>query len=188
MTTNDYGDLIDRWKVDLIVERARRRGLRTQSLDDAVQEIVLVLLDFKFDVNKANGASARTVLTSVIDQCLKMLRRGERRYEKRIEKVGRRMGITSEADQPPPRVRVPLNTATLKHDADDQASLELDCAALVESLPANSQLVCRRLAAGCSVLELAKELGCDWHTAQKRVAATREQFERKGMDVWLKAI
>jgi RNA polymerase sigma factor (sigma-70 family) len=188
MTSNDYGELIEQWKVDLIVERAKRRGFRTQHIDDAVQEIVLELLKFTFDVEKSNGAAEKTVVTSIVERRLKMMRRGERRYSRRIEAVRRQMGVNDDSDEPSSREHLKLDRAILKHDANDQASLKLDCAAAIGALPATTQTICRRLAAGHSLRELAAELGCDWHTAQKRVAAAREQLERMGMSVWLEAI
>jgi RNA polymerase sigma factor (sigma-70 family) len=188
MTTNEYGDLIEQWKADLIVERAKRRGFRTQHIDDAVQEIVLELLKFTFDIEKSNGAKEKTVVTSIIDRRLKMMRRGERRYMRRIEEVRRQMGVEEDSDEPGLRGRLKLDSSLLEHDANDQASLTIDCAAAIASLPAQDQGICRRLAAGCSFRELAAELGCDWHTAQKRVAATRAQIERAGIGVWLEAI
>lgn len=188
MTTNEYGDLIEQWKVDLIVERAKRRGFRTQHIDDAVQEIVLELLKFTFDVEKSNGATEKTVVTSIIDRRLKMMRRGERRYVRRIEVIRRQLGVEEDSDDSGVRRGLKLDSAILEHDANDQASLTIDCTAAIESLPPAAQTICRRLAAGCSLRELAAELGCDWHTAQKRVAAARVQFERAGIGVWLEAI
>lgn len=130
----------------------------------------------------------RTVVTSIVDRRLKMMRRGERRYSRRIEEVRRQMGVEEDSDEPGFRGRLKLDSAILEHDANDQASLRIDCAAAIDSLPPAAQTICRRLAAGYSLRELASELGCDWHTAQRRVAAARAQVERLGMNVWLEAI
>lgn len=60
-------------------------GLRGQDLLDAQQEVVMVVMLFKYDPSNANGASERTVLTLIIDRRLQALRRGRRRSARREE-------------------------------------------------------------------------------------------------------
>ena len=51
-----------------ISSRARRMGFRGHDIEDVQQQIMLVLMDFRLDAEKANGASSQTAITSVIDR------------------------------------------------------------------------------------------------------------------------
>ncbi len=75
MFKNNYASVIEKWKVDLIVSRARRLGFRRQDLDDAQQQIVVELLSFEFDPTRSNGATEETAVTALIDHQLLSLRR-----------------------------------------------------------------------------------------------------------------
>ena len=58
-------------KLNLIKSRARLQGFRRHSLEDAVQEVALVVLEFEYDAEKSNGATETTALVTVIDRRLK---------------------------------------------------------------------------------------------------------------------
>ncbi len=47
-----YDGIIDQWKVDLIIHRAKLLGFRQHEIPDALQEIVLVVIKFEYDPNK----------------------------------------------------------------------------------------------------------------------------------------
>ena len=61
-----YDGVWESWKVKLALRRARRMGFRDDELDDVIQDLVTSLMDIKYDVDRANGASEKTMLTSVI--------------------------------------------------------------------------------------------------------------------------
>ena len=61
MLGNCYADIIEPWKVELIVRRARRRGINSSDLEDVQQEIVLSLLDFVFDLARQSGCGCVTL-------------------------------------------------------------------------------------------------------------------------------
>ena len=82
---NIYEGVIDDWKVELFRMCAKRLGIRRHDLEDVQQEIVLDVLDFRFDAAKSNGACERTALTSLIDRRLMTMLRGKRRYSRRQE-------------------------------------------------------------------------------------------------------
>ena len=67
--------------------RAKRLGIRRHDLEDAQQEIVLDVLDFRFDAAKSNGACERTALTSLIDRRLMTMLRAKRRYAQRVQSL-----------------------------------------------------------------------------------------------------
>jgi len=76
---------IERWKLELIRARAFRRGLRDGELDDALQEIAIEVMSFRFQPERSNGASEATAVMAVIDRRLSMIRRRQRRYRQRFE-------------------------------------------------------------------------------------------------------
>jgi hypothetical protein len=75
MFQNDYGEVVEKWKVALILRRAIRMGFRRHDLEDVQQQVVVELLAFTFDPAKSNGASETTVITALIDNTLKTIRR-----------------------------------------------------------------------------------------------------------------
>jgi hypothetical protein len=56
-------------KLNLIKSRARLLGFRRHDLEDAVQEVMLAVLEFEYAPEKSNGATETTALTTVIDRC-----------------------------------------------------------------------------------------------------------------------
>ena len=59
MSGNDYGDLIEKWKIDLIEMRARSLGFTRDEIPDLQQDIVLHLLGFEYD--ETQGANETTL-------------------------------------------------------------------------------------------------------------------------------
>lgn len=156
MFDNCYHGVLEDWKVALIARRARRMGFRDCDLDDAQQQVVLALLDFRFDETKANGASEKTVLTAVIDRQLAMIRR----REERADRVKRGLAGTSL----PPRVMA-------LHGLD----------AVMQSLPESDRQICLELSCGRTLNQIAATMGVSWHTIQRRVKAIRQQLEREDL-------
>ena len=159
------------WKLDLARRRARRLGFRGHDLDDAVQEIIVAVLEFEYDPALSNGASQSTVLTAVIDRQLKGLLRAKRRRDRRqevvLEELGRARGTSTNGDV-------------------DEPFLGEDVAQAVEQLPAHLQAICSGLANGESMTALAQRLGYNWYTLQRHVDEIREHFQKHGMDGWLR--
>lgn len=159
------------WKLDLARCRARRLGFRGHDLDDAVQEIIIAVLEFEYDPARSNGASPSTALTAVIDRQLKALlrakRRRDRRQEQALEELGRTRGMATNGDA-------------------DEPFLGQDVAQAVAQLPAHLQAICTGLANGESMTALAQRLGCNWYTLQRHVDEIRAHFQSHGMDGWLR--
>jgi|OM-RGC.v1.023923642 hypothetical protein len=84
---NGYGDLLEPWKAELIVARARRKGFSGDRVMDAQQEVILDVLAFEYDPDNEAGATEETALTSLIDRKLCFILRGEIRARKREELV-----------------------------------------------------------------------------------------------------
>jgi DNA-directed RNA polymerase specialized sigma24 family protein len=166
MEMPNYDGIIEKWKVNLIIHRAKRHGFKPHEIPDALQEVTLVLLEFKYDADRSNGATERTALTTVIDNHLRKMKRSTARYRKHIECLGQ-------------------DATEFSHEEIDP--LTLDVADVVDGLSAREQVVCRGLADGLSKSQLARQMGCGWHTIDRIVRSLRERFEQLGLDGWVDA-
>lgn len=161
-----YDGIIDQWKVDLIIHRAKLLGFRQHEIPDALQEIVLVVIKFEYDPNHANGATERTALTSIIDNHLRKMIRSATRYRAHIKCFGK-------------------NVTKFSRDEVDQRGI--DIASAVADLTEREQIICRHLANGLCKAEIARELGCGWHTVNRIVRRLRVRFENLNLDEWLRS-
>jgi len=168
MHTNQYTDIVDPWKLDLLRVRARRLNFDTHDLQEAEQELVPVLMAFSFDHAKANGATERTALTCVIDNRLKNRVRSSARYAHHL--AGARGATRDEAI-----------------DTTDRELLRIDVRDAVAKLPDRERDICHGLLDGESIHEIAKRLGCTWHTVRRALDGVRERFVASGLDAWLAA-
>jgi RNA polymerase sigma factor (sigma-70 family) len=166
MEMPNYDGIVDTWKVKLIVQRAKRHGFKPHEIPDALQEVVLVLLEFKYDPEQAKGATERTALTTVIDNRLKKMKRSAARYRKHVECLGQ-------------------DATEFSHE--EVKPLAMDVADVVAELSAREQVVCRGLADGLSKSQLAQQMGCGWHTIDRIVRSLRERFAQLGIDGWVEA-
>ena len=155
----DYEGVLDEWKVQLIVRRAKRMGFRGLDLDDAVQQVVLTLIDFEIPESWLENATEKTTLTAVIDRRLAMIRRSESRSSKREDVV----------------------RANRDEACDSiERTLSIDVTQAMQSLSELDRKICRGLSEGRSVNHLAQQLDMSWHTMKSRIAAIRRHFERRG--------
>ena len=164
MNMPKYDGVLEQWKVDLIIHRAKLLGFRPHELPDATQEAVLVVLKFRYDPNHANGATERTTLITVIDNRLRKMKRSATRYHAHVERFGQ-------------------NATEFSRDEVDLRAMDVACA--VADLTERQQAVCRSLSDGLSKAQIARELGCGWHTVERIIRQLRERFEKLGLDGWL---
>ena len=174
MKIDTYAEVVERWKVDLIVGRAKRLGFRRHDLEDAVQEIILDVINFEFEPDRSNGATEATALTSLIDNRLKALLRTKRRYQKLQERAAEEQQHVGCCCEGEPAVLL-----------EDQQQLVLDVRQAIAQLPAQEQTACLALSQGNSVSAIAKQLVCCWPTANRIVSRIREHFEAIGLDGWI---
>jgi len=160
----EYGDLVEPWKVKLIVSRARRMGFRGAELADVQQEIVLDLSRFRYDADRSNGAKEATALTALIDNRLKKIRRSDDRYRDHLQRLGEQANLSAEIH------------------IDGDAVIDVQCA--VSALPRKERAVCRELMCGASKPEIAVTLRCGWHTVERLVRNIRNRFLELGLDVY----
>ena len=169
---NTYAGLVEDWKVELIGTRAKRLGIRRHDLEDAEQEIILDILEFRFDITKSNGACERTALTSLVDHRLMTMRRTKRRYTQRVEPLPNTDDDWEEEHAP---FTEPI----------PQQQLVMDVREAVGGLTAEEQTICKLLADGESITSIARQLGRSWHAANKIVTRLRGPFEYLGLDGWV---
>ncbi len=77
---NDYGELVEQWKVDLIVQRARRKGFRPDEIEDVQQDVIravkfidesghfilnMVMAGCKGMMDAGSGIPGSTVVTAI---------------------------------------------------------------------------------------------------------------------------
>jgi len=165
-STNDYGNLVEAWKVRLITRRARRLGFRRQEWKDLQQEIILNVLDFRYDPAKSNGAKESTLLTAIVDNRLKAILRTSVRDHNRIEQIRRDRGIGPSADENHPAFA----------QADDLTPMSADVRQAVQSLSPREQAICAALGHGESPAAIAKQLNCGRTTIRRHIENIRQQM------------
>jgi len=159
-----YDGIIEQWKVDLIVSRAEIMCFRDHEIPDVLQEVVLELLNFKYDPDHAAGAKEQTALTYVIDNHLRNFRRADTRYRAHVERLGETASEFS------------------REEVDERA---LDVAAALASLTEMEQFICRRLVEGKIKTEIAAELDCSRHALDRVLRRIRKQFREIGLGGWI---
>ena len=169
---NDYGQLLERWKVDLILSRAWRKGFQRHELEDVQQEVVLAILDFRFDPDKANGATESTALTAVVDRTLTFLQRGAARRRNREGQYCRDQG---QADGESP-------CEPLAPDPTIQAALAMDVSRIVATLPPQQRAICSALRMGVPRLRIARNRGVSRYELDRVIDQIRERFQTVGLD------
>jgi DNA-binding NarL/FixJ family response regulator len=174
---NDYGDLVETWKVELIVERARRKGVRKDDLEDAQQEVIRSVLRFQYDPAKSNGATEATALTALIDNHLTFLQRGAARRSKNHERYLRSLGIAENKPLPEPT----------GPDYDRLHGLVLDVREAVAKLTPAERAVCDALSLGIRRHRIAKELHLSRYGVDLMVKRIRDRFAALGLGDWVGA-
>jgi len=172
---NEYGEVIEHWKIALIRRRARRMGFRQDEMADVQQQVVLAMEAFRYDPARANGASEKTALTSLADRQLSTLRRAKLRREQLMAAMESEQHEIS--DQ---------RTGHGDHrEAERAVDLVIDVREVVAQLSAADRSICSALSDGQSINQIARTLGCSWHTAKHRIDGLRQHFEHIGMDGWI---
>ena len=108
----------------------------------------------------------------MIDRCLLAILRRRFRDARRFERL-------LEAQPVPTRWATPPYVDTVAFHLDVQTALS--------RLSEDERQICEALSYGLSIREVAACLGCDWHTANRRIARIRARFIEMGLDGWLEA-
>ena len=154
-----YDGVLEDWKVKLALRRARRMGFRDDELDDVIQDLVISLMDIEYDAEHANGASEKTMLTSVIDQQLYKMRRANYRRECLEQSIA-------------------LSGDETYDNADVERRMNVE--SVVDTLDDQQRQVCELLSQGCTKAAIAEKLGCSWYVVEQIMSDIRTQFEERG--------
>jgi RNA polymerase sigma factor (sigma-70 family) len=172
MYRNQYGTNIESWKVDLVLLRGRRMGFNEHDLADLQQQIAITLQNFLFDPGRANGAAESTVLVAVIDRQLKTAKRKTLRYQRRFKQIEER---EEQVDHSSPKVP----------HYEDRGQMQMDVTQALEKLNPRDRQLCRSLASGETIHQIAQSQNCGWHTVKRRIERIRNYFQQIGLDGWL---
>ena len=172
---NAYGQLIEKWKADIIADRALKRGFRPDELDDVQQEIVPAVLAFRFDSQKSNGATERTAVTALVNRRLTFIQRGRARQLKHHERYMELIGLKN--DKPFEEIAEDVHP--------DAVAMTFDVREAVAGLPAQEQAVCAALSRGDNRLGIAKAMGLTRSAVECLIRRIREQFHAGGLDAWV---
>jgi len=158
----DYRGLVEPWKAKLIVSRAKRMRFPQDDIEDVQQEIILDVLDFRYDPAKSGGATEKTALIALIDNRLKNIIRSRERCRQHVR---------------PCEEEVDPN-----HNPVPACITAVDVGMASESLSPGEHLVCRALSQGDSKHDIAKMLGCGWHTVDRIIGRIRGHFKELNPD------
>ncbi len=172
---NYYGSLLEKWKVDLIFDRARRKGFPENDIDDVEQEIVPAILAFRYDPAKANGATEKTALTALIDRRLTFLQRGFARRRKHERRYRRLCGDTPGRPAPEP----------LDVEPQRRLAIAMDVQQVVRRLSPMEQAVCAGLARQETRRRIAGRLGISRYGLDAHIEGIRQRFQDAGLDGWV---
>ncbi len=168
---NDYGDLVAPWKMDLLAARARRKGFRTDELEDAEQEIVLAMMSFRFEPERSNGATEATALTALIDNQLTFIQRGWARLRKHETCYRELLGGMDERT---------AEDAQLLH-----STMASDVRKAVAGLTPREQTACEGLSRDEPRHDIARSLGVSRYEVDRLIDGLRGRFEALGLGDWM---
>jgi len=172
---NTYGQLIEKWKVDIIADRALKRGFRPDELDDVQQEIIPAVLAFRFDSEKSNGATERTALTALVNNRLTFIQRGRARQLKHHDRYMELTGMKT--DKPVEEIADDVNP--------NAVALAFDVREAVAGLEPQERAVCAALSRGDNRLGIARAMGMTRCAVTRMIGHIREQFQAVGLDAWV---
>lgn len=153
-------------KLELIRGRAVRFGLKRHDLEDAVQDVILDLLEFTPDPDKTNGASESTILIAVIDRRLMEWLRTRNRYQDMVERCG---------------AMLPSEEELLVDSSVHACDSAMDVADILTNLSEFEQRVARMLSHGHSPYAIADELGVGRRAVNAAVELIRERLSEAGL-------
>ncbi len=161
-----YIDVMEEWKVRLAIARMRQFGLPQDAWDDVMQELAILVSQFRFDPAKAGAASEETILCRAMDNRIRELARANVRYQAQQTRLCKMAHPTQETYMP------------------EDAAADKELHELIRQLPAFQQEICKGLLNGETLLHIAKRTGSTWTTIQYHVYHIRHAFLRWGINPW----
>lgn len=170
--TLDYNGLIEDWKLELIIDRAKRFGIPKHDWPDVQQSAVLDILKFEYDAGKNNTAKENTILTAIIDHKIISLIRKESLHQKTFEEYLERKGY--------------WNTDQECFCYAVQYGFREDLQHALMQLDDQQRFVCLGLIDGLSMRKIAQKLKCRQSAIKQIIDSIRDIFEQLGVNEWLR--
>ena len=167
-----YAGVFDEWKIDLALRRIMAMGFVPSDWPDLMQELAIVMLGFRYDPAKANGATEETALYAVINKSLLHHLRTRCRESAKIRRYARELGVKADGTGEEPFCLL-------------DAPMQMDVAHVCAHLDEFDQKVCSAIAAGNAKAQIARKIDCDWHTVKKAVGRIMKHFEAHGLKYWV---
>ncbi len=162
-----YENVFDGWKIELALGRIRAMGFSPSDWPDLMQELAIVMLDFRYDPARSNGATEETVLYAVISRSLLHQMRTRYRDAAKLKRYASELGVKSDGTGEEPCCYL-------------TAPLEMDVAQVCDGLTEFDQKVCKGLSRGDTRRRIARDLECDWHTVDRAVRRISQAFTIAG--------
>jgi hypothetical protein len=157
---------MEEWQIKLAIARMMHFRVPQEAWPDTMQELAIVVHEFRFDAGKAHAASEETILCRLLDNRIRMLARANARRLAMLERLG--LMTQNEEDD---------------HRPDGIAS-DAEVRELVAALTPLQQRICRGMMAGLSELQIASATGRHYTTICRQVGHIRQAFAVRGFDTW----
>lgn len=165
MGRNSYAGLLEDWKVRMIAARAKKMGFLPHEIDDALQDIVPVIMEFRYDPEKADGCTEEHVLRICIDRQLAMIVRKTMCARKHYQRY---KVLTNPAVEP------------MTEDSNEASAFSMDVAEMLAKLPPKQRAACEAIAKAPSLDEAAASLGTTRYLLQRTLDEVQERFTKEG--------
>lgn len=158
-------------KLKLIKTRARLQGFRQHDLEDAVQEVMLTVLEFKYDPDMPNGGTETTALTTIIDRRLKLLKRSKRRYADLLDRATQHLAADHQGMDDGP---------CSESSSVEEQFVNAEIEGIISAMDEDAQQVCRLLMQGLPPNTIADQLGMGWQRVVRLVSVIQERLKEAG--------
>lgn len=145
-----YAGGMEDWQIKLAIARIMYFKLPQEVWQDTMQELAVVVLEFRYDAEKAHAASEKTILCRLMDNQIRMLARSNARRQAMQERLSEMS--QSEEDM---------------HSPDDSAT-EGELQHIVAMLTPLQQEICRGLMDGMSICQIAVLTGRHYTTIRRQ--------------------
>jgi DNA-directed RNA polymerase specialized sigma24 family protein len=165
-----YKGAFEDWKAQLALSRIKALGFPSEDWADLMQEAAIVIHEFKYDPEHADGAKEDTALFAAINRHLLSLMRKRCREQDKIERYVARL-----------RINLVVPSLDANATVEPDVALEVDVKHARTGLSEFDQNVCRALSLGLNAGQVARKLDCDWHTVRNAIGRIRRHFESNGL-------
>jgi len=154
------------WQIKLAIARIMHFRVPQEAWEDTMQELAIVIHEFRFDPDKAHAASEETILCRALDNRIRMLARGNARRLAMLDRLAQMPRNVEETHRP------------------DDIAVDGEVRQIVAQLTPLQRQICRALMDGLSVYQVASVTGRHYTTVCRHVRHIRDAFADRGIDPW----